>query len=396
MDTASTGVPELDEVLGGLYWGDNVVWEPREGASIEPFYRAIAALAPRYDFAAYVSLTRTPEAVLAAYPALGIIDARPGMKLEQPGPLLRALWESCQPRQRILLLFDPLDAMAERWGTETARRFFARSCPLLLELGAIAYWSLRGERVESLWRGVEEMTQCVVVVDDERLRIVKAEGRRPGVEGTVFRYRVGNGRAILAPAPAAARLGAALRAVRLQRRLRKSDIARMAGVSPSAISQAESGRRGLSLETLLELTAQLNITLDEFLRGAIAPGYRLARRHDPRQRADKPLLPLLDDPQVGLRAYLLCLPPGGSTSSDFAHKGLELIAVASGLVQVVLPTGRPVLRPGEVLLAERDGIASCRNLSNREAMVFWILRDETARPVVEAAAAGRNLDRSFA
>lgn len=385
-ETASTGISELDRVLGGLYWGDNVVWELKEGASAEPFYRAIAALAGEYDFAAFVTLTRPPEAVSAAYPELALIDARPGTKLEQPAPLLRAVHESCEGPGRTLLLFDSLGAMAERWGTETASRFFTRSCPLLLELGAIAYWSLGGENAEGLSHEVEETTQCVVVVGSERLRIVKAEGRRPGVEGSVFRYHVENGRLALAPAPAAARLGAALSAVRIQRGLSKSELARMAGVSPSAISQAERGVRGLSLETLLDLCGQLNITLDELLRGEVAPGYRLARRHDPRRRSAGRPLPLLDDPQVGLRAYVLHLPPGGSASPGFAHKGIELVTVASGLVQVVLPTGRPVLRPGEALLADGRGITGCRNLSDREAMLFWILRDETGQPaVVEAA-----------
>jgi hypothetical protein len=30
VETASTGIRELDLALGGLYWGDNVVWEPDE------------------------------------------------------------------------------------------------------------------------------------------------------------------------------------------------------------------------------------------------------------------------------------------------------------------------------------------------------------------------------
>ena len=48
--------------------------------------------------------------------------------------------------QRVLLLFDPLEAMAALWGAESAGHFFARCCPMLLELGAIAYWSLsRGD-----------------------------------------------------------------------------------------------------------------------------------------------------------------------------------------------------------------------------------------------------------
>ena len=384
-ETASTGIAELDQALGGLYWGDNVVWESREEASLDPFFRSIAALAPQYDTAAYVTLIRGPESVRAAYPELSVIDARPGTKLAQPGPLLRTLYETCERPGRTLLLFDPLEVMAERWGAETARRFFTRTCPLLLELGAIAYWSLGREHRGDLSREVEETTQCVLAVEDGRLRIIKAEGRRPGVEGSVFRYRVEKGRPVLSPAPAAARVGAALRAVRLQRGLSKSDLARMAGVSPSAISQAERGLRGLSLETLLHLSAELHVTLDELLRGEVAAGYRLARRHDPRRHAAGRPLPLLDDPQVGLRAYLLHLPPRGSASLGFAHKGVELVAVASGLVQVVLTGGRPVLRRGEVLLAERSGITSCRNLTDQEALLFWVLRDEAGQLTAAAA-----------
>jgi transcriptional regulator with XRE-family HTH domain len=267
--------------------------------------------------------------------------------------------------------------MARQWGADTAQRFFTRCCPMLLEIGAIAYWSLTpSEYAPAPRREVEEVTQCVISVADGRLRIVKAEGRPFGVQGSVFRYRDDGGEPVLEAAPAAARLGAALRAVRVQRQLSQSDLARLAGVSPSAVSQAERGQRGLSLETLLDLTARLGITLDELLRGEVAPGYRLARRHDPHRVADGKPLPLLDDPQAGLRAYLLRLPPRRSADLGFAHKGIELVAVASGLVQVVLATGRPVLRQGESLLAERSGISSCRNLSDREAMVFWILRDD--------------------
>jgi hypothetical protein len=76
-----------------------------------------------------------------------------------------------------------------------------------------------------------------------------------------------------------------------------------------------------------------------------------------------------------LRAFLLRLPEGASSSLGSVHKGVELVAVASGLVQVVLSSGRPVLRPGEVLLAEQSAVSACRNIGEREAMVFWVLRD---------------------
>ena len=70
------------------------------------------------------------------------------------------------------------------------------------------------------------------------------------------------------------------------------------------------------------------------------------------------LCPLLDDPLVGLRVQLSHLSPGQSARSDAAHNGVELVAVAEGLVQVILPTGRPVLRQGEALLVEWSGVVA--------------------------------------
>jgi uncharacterized cupin superfamily protein len=87
-------------------------------------------------------------------------------------------------------------------------------------------------------------------------------------------------------------------------------------------------------------------------------------------------MPLLEAGDAGLRAYLIRLQPGGSASPGFAHKCSELVAVAQGLVQVVLPTGRPVLRSGEALIAEASGIEGWRNLGDGEAVIFWILRDQ--------------------
>jgi transcriptional regulator with XRE-family HTH domain len=374
-EVASTGVTQLDDALGGLFWGDNVVFEVGAPPAVEPFYRAVAGVDERYDQRIYVRLSGDPPAVTG----FDLIEAHPGGALAQPAPLMHAIVERCRPGERNLLLFEPMETMIERWGADVAARFFAVCCPQLLDLGAIAYWSVpSGELYPGLRRTIEEITQCVFVVGESRLRIAKAEGRPPGIEGTVFRYRDVDGLPALTPAPVAARVGTALRAARTQRHLSQSDLARLAGVSPSAVSQAERGQRGFSLETLLELTGKLNITLDELLRGEVVSGYRLGRRHHPRTRraasAAQPL-PLLDDPVAGLRAYVVHLEPRQSGSPHIAHKGTELVAVANGLVQVVLPNGRPVLRRGEVILIEATTIERWRNLGPAEATLFWILRD---------------------
>ena len=374
---ASTGVATLDAALDGLYWGDNVVWETEGADALAPYYAAIYDQRSAYDYAAYVALDRDPDEIRAAYPGLEVVDARAAGPLSRPALLLQAIYDRCDRVARSLLLFDPLDAMAARWGTDAARGFFVRCCPHLLEVGAIAYWSVgHGAPLAALRRAISEVTQCVFTLSEGRLRIAKAEARGPGVEGSVFRIRAEDGRPVLEAAPVAARLGTALRAVRMQRNLSQSDLARLLGISPSAVSQAERGRRGLSLETLLDACTKLDLTLDELLRGDVNPGYRLARRHDPRRRSDGRPLPLVDDRQAGLRAYLLTLPARGHATPHLTHKGVELVAVVAGLVQVLLESGRPVLRRGETLLAERTAVLGWRNLGEGEATLFWILRDD--------------------
>ena len=377
--TASTGVTELDAALGGLFWGDNVVWELEEGgSSLAPFVAALMRAREQFNRVLFVKLEGDPEQTRALYPDVDLLDAGPdgAHAIANAGELLIAVREYLRRAPRALVVFDSLDALSDRWGHAIAQRFFTRACPLLLGLWSVGYWSLTPARHSAqLRQAVDAATQCVFVLTAGRLRIAKAEGRPQGVQGSVFHVRTDGAGTELEPAPTAARLGAALRAVRIQRHLSQGELARLAGVSPSAISQAERGRRGLSLETLLDLASHLDMTIDELLRGEIALGYRLARRTR-RDDAAARLAPLLDDRRVGLRASLSCLAPGQSVRTQEAHEGVELIAVAAGLVQVVLPTGRPVLRQGEALLIEWSGVTGWSNVGDHDALVFWVLRDE--------------------
>jgi len=374
-NTVSTGVPPLDAALGGLFWGDNVVWELDDGGSLDPFVAALLSGREQFDRIVFVCFEGDVDRLRAAHAGADVLDARPGSAIADPGRLLAAVRE-CARAPRSLMIFDSLDTVSERWGDELAQRFFTRACPMLLDLWAVAYWSLRpSHHSPALRQAIDAVTQCVLVLGGGRLRIAKAEGRPPGVQGSVFRVQPNGSQAELEGAPAAARLGAALRAIRIQRHLSQGELAELAGVSASAISQAERGRRGLALDTLLELTSRLNMTIDELLRGEIALGYRLARRPGPERSTTQPF-PLLDDPHVGLRAQLSHLSPGQSARVGTPHSGVELVAVAAGLVQVILPTGRPVLRQGETLLVERTGVSGWRNIGEDDALVFWILRDD--------------------
>ena len=66
----------------------------------------------------------------------------------------------------------------------------------------------------------------------------------------------------------ARRIGAALRAMRERRGLRQNELAELAGLAPSQVSELENGRRAPSLRTLRRVCAALGATIDDLLRAA--------------------------------------------------------------------------------------------------------------------------------
>jgi len=364
----STGLEALDRALGGLFWGDNVVWRT-DGPPAEPFYRAIARLEGVFESKASVSVAGT--ASYRDIAGMVVVDAGSRGLFAQPADLLREVHRLSQPRGHRLILFDSMDAMVHAWGANLTRDFFTRCCPMLLELGAIAYWSMSTTTPAAVQDAVHAVTQCVLDVDDRSIRVAKAEGRDDVVRGTVLHWHQEGGRPVVAPAEIVGRVAASLRAVRRTRHLSQHDLGDLAGVSASAISQVERAERGLSLATLVRLSAALGVTIDDLLRGKEPGAYRIGRRTDDPQSALEHTVALLrgDD----LRIDLVHLGPRESGSPLEVTPGTGVVAVASGLVQVQVAGQSPAVRHGEVLVADSETIVGWRNLGAAEAELFWIV-----------------------
>jgi transcriptional regulator with XRE-family HTH domain len=363
----STGLAALDEVLGGLYWGDNVVWQ-LDRAPVEPFYRAIASLSDVFDTKSVISLGDAVNTYGA--PGLAVIDAGPGSALAHPGDLLRELHRLCQERLHRLLLFESLDSMVRSWGVTSTREFFARTCPLLLEAGVVSYWTMSArDTPPGLQDAVQAAAQCVLGVDERSVRVIQAEGRDDSVRGSVLHWHENAGRPVLAPPEVADRVAASLRAVRRARTLSQHDLGDLAGVTASAISQVERAERGLSLTTVVRLSRALGVTVDDLLRGEAPCPYRIGRRTDDLHHT----LNLLGRADSELRIDLVRLDPREAGGPAVAHAGTGIVAVASGLVQVKVADHTPAVRHGEVLVAQSETIETWRNIGQAEAMLFWIV-----------------------
>ena len=367
----STGLPDLDVALGGLLWGDNVVWFV-DGGSAEPFFRAIVAAEAGFDVVTWVAVERDPDEIRTAVPEARVLDARPGSELAAPAALLQAIRRQLVGARRELLLFDGLEAMADRWGPDVAARFFAACCPRLLALGAIAYWSLDVGRGRSgIAEVVTRVTQCIIRVDARTVTVEKAEGRPDTVRGHRLAWTVEDGAARLSPAPIAALLAASLRTLRQTRGLSQTDLARLAGVTPSAVSQAERGDRGLSLETLLRLADALHMSLDDLLRAQRRTPYHVGRRDDDPDVLRSGSQPLLDPAGTRPGVALGRLPPRGAGAPEPGQHGQAVITVGSGLVQVLVDDATPSLRQGDALTCEASRVTGWRNLGDGDALLFW-------------------------
>jgi transcriptional regulator with XRE-family HTH domain len=367
----STGIDALDEVLGGLYWGDNVVWQ-LDGAPTTLFYDPIAGDTETFDTRIFVAIG--DGEVSFACDGVVVLDARPGTALAQPGELLQEVHRLCRPPGRRLLLFDSLDAMVRTWGANNARGFFARCCPLLLELSAIAYWSMSSEGTPAAVRDtVQAITQCVLRVDERSVRVAKAEGREDGARGSVLHWHEEGGSAMLAPAELVGRVAASLRAVRRSRELSQHDLAGLAGVTSSAISQAERAERGLSLGTLVRLSAALGVTIDELLQGDDPGIYRIGRRADDPAHGFERTITLLGGGESDLHVDLIHLDTREAGAPDVRRSGTGLVAVSRGLVNVQISGQTPAVRSGEVVVADADRVEGWRNLGQSEAVLFWIV-----------------------
>src|SRR5579875_2610611 len=373
-----SGLDALDAVLGGLFWGDNVVWQ-LEGAPSQPFYTAIAGRREQFDSRLFVALREDAE---PPAPGLELIRAGPGTTLPGAADLLRELSRLCAPRRRRLVLFETMDSMLAVWGLATTQAFFARCCPMLLDVGAIAYWSMSASAPQALRDTVASVTQCVLRVDERSVRVTKAEGRPRGVRGSVLHWYVEDGRPVLEAADVIARVAASLRSLRRTRELSQHELARLAGVTPSAISQAERAERGLSLATMARLSAALGITIDDLLRGADPGVYRIGRRLEDPQHRLEPMMTLLGSSDSELRVDLVQLGPRESATPTHRRQGSGVVAVATGLVQVEIGGQTPAVRHGEVLVADSERVAGWRNIGHGEATLFWIVLSQvrTARP----------------
>jgi transcriptional regulator with XRE-family HTH domain/KaiC/GvpD/RAD55 family RecA-like ATPase len=420
MEQPSTGIEALDELLGGgLGVGDNVVWQAADPAEIESFVEGFLATARGGTPLTYLSFRLPPAAVLDRFGRVwdserfmlldGWTSSQEGStgrkkgaaaaarrkhrvrRLKDPADMEQVNRELAEIEDELGsgagYVFDDLTSLQRLWGAEAALASFLRWCPRLYQERTVAYWLLEREAHPPAFRSrLADITQVILDLEatpaeaaERTLQVVKADGHPPGVAGRALRYLAGDDGRIQVARQAAEvreRIGEQVRAERIAAGLSQTELARRIGVTPSALSQVERGRHGLSGETLTRLWATLGVPFGPGASSA-SPPYRLARRG-----ARQPLTPaaglsgetVLADPS-GLAAHELTVAAGASGRRPFETKQPELVLVLEGALELQPGQETHTLQQGDAILLPGQPVTGWRNPAREPARVLWVVLD---------------------
>ena len=384
----ATGISQLDNLLGGLFIGDNVIWYDDAGSLASVFYlNFIRASQEAQRPLIYVTFDRSPKSVLqklgplADYPGLIILDAFTWGKGAGSDVFLRFYEQDAsrnnrrlipvkEPRQieqfmgilfgvhstlegDVRFVFESLTGMQELWGGEDeVLSFYSHSCPRLFELKTIAYWVMeKGAHSSRLRAAINQIAQVVIDLSIRRgttnLTVIKAENRelenmhKPQAYSThgqqVFFGEDGR-------APDTLKLGRRIKTLRSRRGLSQSELARLVGVTPSNISQVEGNHIHPSLPALIKMAEVLGVEAGAFFQETDASRKRLVfggaeavevRLRNLPEGLVKAELVLPREPGGMVEMYLLEIAPNASIPHHFfQHKGAELGYLLQGRLQM--------------------------------------------------------------
>lgn len=276
--------------------------------------------------------------------------------------------------------FDSLTAMARAWGDQAALDLFLWACPRLFRRGSVALWVVDHDRHDvSFLRRLTDVTQVVVTMratdDGVQLEVVKADGRPPSVLGRAVRGRLARDDLVdVRPSGGGRqRFGQSLRQLRTSRGVNQAELARQVGISPSALSQAERGVRGVSAETLMRIWEALGVPFG--IEPPASRGYRINHRggHAPVALAGGVTGRQLSEGPVAHLWHLAVEARATGRGPLFAVKAAETVTVLRGVLQLHLEGSTETLHEGDTLVAETASITGWANPADTDAEVVWAI-----------------------
>jgi transcriptional regulator with XRE-family HTH domain/KaiC/GvpD/RAD55 family RecA-like ATPase len=426
-NSISSGIPRLDQILGGLLIGDNVLWYDDSGNLAAAYYhRFIQESLAEKKPVIFVSFDRSLKNLFDRLGAMArdenliVLDCFSHGKGKGIATFMKFLKDLPRPaRDKVVcvedpnnpdrfsealytlhgglagdvrLVFESLTGMQDVWGGEDAvLSFYTRSCPHLYELNTVAYWVLeKAAHSQRLRAHINQIAQVALELAVKRgtttLKVIKAEGREPIRVQQPHRYQT-RGETILFEGDRAEgtpeALGARIKQLRIKRGMSQAELAKQVGVTPSTISQVESNAIFPSIPGLLKMAEVLSVEAGYFFGGdqarqgqVVFPETQAASVRLENLAAHgasaKLLTPMDHDGKA--RPHLIEIPPQAVIPGHFlAHKGNELGYVLEGRLRIGFDETAHGAGRGDLIYLGNHAPREWANLEDKTARLLWIV-----------------------
>lgn len=300
-----SGITDLDNLIDSLYVGDNVVWEVEAGTAPELFILNFI----RQSFSEnrnviYVSFNKSPHTILQKIgdiPSKGnfvlldcftsgkgkndraftkfyenngdphVIRVDDPRNIDQFTSLITSLEDKFQSGGRYI--FDSLTGMQDLWGDENRTyKFFTYICPLLYDLGTVAYWILEKDAHSQKFKAnLRHITQVVLELykrkDKLWIKALKLEGRPNREAFKPHSYEIGDGTISITSVrkEPSFDIGIKIKELRTKAGMSQKELAEKVDLTPSFISQLESNQITPSLHSFIQICNVLGVSLYDTL-----------------------------------------------------------------------------------------------------------------------------------
>lgn len=422
----TSGVEALDRILGDLTIGDNVIWYDDSGSLASVFCQQfMQASQAQTRPIIYVTFDRSPRNLLeklgklALHPGVTILDCFTSGKGADAPTFLRFYQEDhlnglpcrivrvAEPRRMdrftevlyavhgelegdVRFVFESLTGMQEVWGGEDhILNFYSHACPRLYELNTVAYWIMEKKAHSPRLRAqIGQIAQVVIDLSIKRgttsLTVLKAERRDIDTLQHPFVYRAKDQTVTFDDerrAKGGVDMGHRLRDLRQKRSISQTELARLVGVTPSTISQVESGAILPSLPALLKMAEILIVDVGAFFQSKPGSPRVVFQAGDavemklPAFSDDaiqvRALAPAVSDPQA--EPFLVEIPTGQTLATHFFfHKGHEMGYLLTGSLEMKIGPDTHTIEPGDIVYLTAEMPSQWRTTSTTPAKLLWL------------------------
>lgn len=416
MSKIFSGIRDLDNLIDSLYVGDNVVWEVEAGTSPEVFVLNFIRQSFSEDKQViYVSFNKSPQTILqqigeippqASFTLLDCFTSGKGKndkaftkfyenavyahvrKIDDPKnidkltSLLASLEDSFPSGGRYV--FDSLTGMQDLWGDEhRTYKFFTYLCPLLYDLGTVAYWLLEKDAHSQKFKAnLRHITQVVLELYKRKDRLwikaLKLEGRPNREAFKPHSYEIA-GKSITISSvrkEPSFDVGTRIKELRTKIGMSQKELAEKVDLTPSFISQMESNQITPSLNSFIQICNILGVSLSDMLEQKPEDAPWLIRKA---KVFDRPFFKnggssgfsIVDDAR--LSGALIVIDPHAKMKSELLPKeGFSLLYVIKGDISVLVDTQQETLGPGDSLYFTKGAPTQLKNEGGDAAELLMI------------------------